>query len=104
MGEKEERQGPDLTRIGLFKEMSYLEYSPPKLVFNEASCKGKQMMTNCTKTKTAMQDGYFNKSFPRIFEGEAYSDPIRLRRLNRLEAAKKNPDVKFIYSNPSKKP
>ncbi|XP_055951671.1 UPF0602 protein C4orf47 homolog [Argiope bruennichi] len=61
-------------------------------------------MTNCTKSKNATQDGYFRETYPRVFEGEAYMDPIRLRRLHRLEQDKKIRDGKFIYANPPKKP
>ncbi|KAF8771886.1 UPF0602 protein C4orf47 like protein [Argiope bruennichi] len=104
MDKTDERSGPDFDRIGLFKEMSYLEYVPTKIVLNEASKKGKQMMTNCTKSKNATQDGYFRETYPRVFEGEAYMDPIRLRRLHRLEQDKKIRDGKFIYANPPKKP
>ncbi|GBN02463.1 UPF0602 protein C4orf47 [Araneus ventricosus] len=104
MDKTEEKEGPDLDRIGLFKEMSYLEYIPPKIDFNEASKKGKQMMTNCAKSKNATQDGYFDASYPRVFEGEAYMDPIRLRRLHRLEQDKKIREGKFLFSNPPKKP
>ncbi|CAL1285375.1 unnamed protein product, partial [Larinioides sclopetarius] len=62
------------------------------------------MMTNCTKSKNATQDGYFDTSYPRVFEGEAYMDPIRLRRLHRLEQNKKIREGKFTFSNPPKKP
>ncbi|GFT49566.1 UPF0602 protein C4orf47 homolog [Nephila pilipes] len=104
MDKEVEKLGPDLDRIGLFKEMSYLEHVPQKIEFTDAWKKGKQMMTNCTKSKNGTQDGYFDKSFPRVFEGEAYMDVIRLRRLHRLREAKKTQDKKFIYSNPPKKP
>ena len=39
---------------------------------------------------TGLQDGYFTKPFPRVFEKEAYSDPISMRRKARVEEAKKN--------------
>ena len=39
---------------------------------------------------TGLQDGYFTKKFDRVFEKEAYSDPIGNRRRERVLAAKKN--------------
>ena len=39
---------------------------------------------------TGLQDGYFSKEFGRVFEKEAYSDPIGTRRRKRVEDAKKN--------------
>jgi hypothetical protein len=39
---------------------------------------------------TGLQDGYFDKKFPRIFDKESYSDPVGMRRRDRVEAAKKN--------------
>ena len=39
---------------------------------------------------TALQDGYFTKPFPRVFEKEAYSDPIARRRQERVKELKKN--------------
>ncbi|XP_035219356.1 UPF0602 protein C4orf47 homolog [Stegodyphus dumicola] len=98
-------QGPDLERIGLFKEMGYIhEYVPVKISFNDSSKKGKQMMTNCTKSKAGTQDGYFAKEYPRVFEGEAYTDPIRARRRSRIEQAQKCLPPGFKYSSPPKKP
>ena len=39
---------------------------------------------------TGLQDGYFTKPFPRVFEKEAYSDAIARRRQERVQANKKN--------------
>lgn len=36
--------------------------------FNASASKGKQMMLDGTKSKTAAQDGYFDKKFDRIME------------------------------------
>ncbi|XP_054720817.1 UPF0602 protein C4orf47 homolog [Uloborus diversus] len=106
MAVEEERKGPDFERIGLFKEMSYhTEYIAPRVVFNESSKKGAQMMTNATRSKSGNQDGYFAEEFQRAFEGEALADPIRLRRKNRIEQAAKNlPPGHFKQSSPAKKP
>ncbi|GIY60146.1 UPF0602 protein C4orf47 [Caerostris darwini] len=104
MDEEPVKTGPDFEKIGLFREMGYLEYTPTKIAFNEESKKGKQMMTNCTKSKTSAQDGYFEPTFNRVFEGEGYMDMIRLRRTRRLEQATKDLAETFIYANPPKKP
>ncbi len=36
--------------------------------YNESAGKGKQMMLGGTKSKTALQTGYFGKSFDRVME------------------------------------
>ena len=60
-------------------------------MFNEAAYKGKQMIPGNTKTRvTALQDGYFAKEYPRIFEKEAYTDAISNRRKDRMNEARKN--------------
>ena len=54
---------------------------------------------------TGLQDGYFNKEFPRVFEKEAYSDPVGTRRRHRMQEAKKNITTKpFITFQGEKKP
>lgn len=54
---------------------------------------------------TGLQDGYFTKPFPRVFEKEAYSDPISLRRKERILEKKKNiTDKPFITFHGEKKP
>jgi hypothetical protein len=54
---------------------------------------------------TGLQDGYFTKPFPRVFEKEAYSDPIARRRRERVAEAKKNITTKpFITFQGEKKP
>ena len=59
--------------------------------FNDAAYKGKQLLPGPVKDRvTGLQDGYFTKQFPRVFEKEAYSDPIGRRRRERVEALKKN--------------
>jgi hypothetical protein len=41
---------------------------------------------------TGLQDGYFikDKMFPRVFEKEAYTDVIGMKRRERVEASKRN--------------
>lgn len=101
----------DLNRLGIFQEMSYVTVQDPyvpssKFNFNEAAYKGKQMLPGPVKDKvTGLQDGYFDKQFPRIFDKESYSDPIGNRRRERMEAAKKNLTNKpFITFQGEKKP
>lgn len=86
----------DMNRVGLFQEMSYITVQDPyvsssKFVFNQSAAKGKQMLPGPIKERaTALQDGYFTKPFPRVFEKEAYSDPIARRRQERVKEMKKN--------------
>ncbi|NXR05972.1 CD047 protein, partial [Semnornis frantzii] len=98
----------DMKRIGLFSEMSYItigdkyvsQYMRP---FNEAASKNRQMLTGGTKTLSALQEGYFGR-FVRIFEGEAYSNPVQLRRRYRLAELKKNVGKAFRPSSGDKLP
>lgn len=54
---------------------------------------------------TALQDGYFSKQFGRIFEKEAYTDTIAMKRRKRMEEAKKNITTKpFITFHGETKP
>lgn len=71
--------------------------------FNVAAGKGKQMLLGGNKEKCARQDGYFNDKYNRVFEGEAYSDPIKQRRQHRLKEAQKNLGKPFLPSNVPKK-
>ena len=71
--------------------------------FNVSAYKGRQMMVGSTKSKTAYQTGYFGKTFDRIMEGEAYSDPVKQRRQNKLTEAQKNLSKAFVPSSVSKK-
>ena len=74
--------------------------------FNDAAGKGKQMMPGPIKERvTGLQDGYFTDKFPRVFEKEAYTDPISNRRKERLVEKKKNVTTKpFITFSGEKKP
>ncbi|NXP77401.1 CD047 protein, partial [Ramphastos sulfuratus] len=99
----------DMERIGLFSEMGYVtigdKYVPRYMrPFNEAASKNRQMLTRGTKTLSALQEGYFEPQFLRIFEGEAYSDPVRLRRRHRLAESKKNVGKPFRPSSGDKLP
>lgn len=102
-------QGNDMQRLGLFSEMGYVTIKEPytsasNRPFNVAASKGKQMLTASTKSKTGLCDGYFHSEFGRVFEKEAYSDPVKRRRKERIENAKKNITTKaFLPSSCSKK-
>ena len=49
--------------------------------------------------RSANQSGYFEPSFKRIMEKEAYIDPVKLRRQERLQKGKKNIGKSFLPSN-----
>ncbi|XP_075356332.1 cilia-and flagella-associated protein 96 isoform X2 [Mycteria americana] len=99
----------DMERIGLFSEMGYVtigdkyvsHYMRP---FNEAASKNRQMLPGGTKKLSSLQAGYFEPQFVRIFDGEAYSNPVQLRRRYRLAESKKNLGKAFLPSNGDKLP
>ncbi|NXP08517.1 CD047 protein, partial [Thinocorus orbignyianus] len=99
----------DMERIGLFSEMSYVtigdRYVPCYMrSFNEAAGKNRQMLPGGSKMMSALQAGYFEPQFVRIFDGEAYSDAVQLRRRYRLAESKKNLGKAFLPSNGDKLP
>eukprot|EP00076_Gallus_gallus_P008172 XP_004936032.1 UPF0602 protein C4orf47 homolog isoform X1 [Gallus gallus] len=99
----------DMERTGLFSEMSYVTIgdkyvSPYMRPFNEAASKNRQMLSEGSKTLSALQAGYFDPQFKRIFNGEAYSNPVQLRRRYRLAESKKNLGKAFLPSNGDKLP
>lgn len=77
-----------------------------KVNFNQAAYQGKQMLPGPIKDRvTGLQDGYFTNKFGRIFEKEAYTDPVGTRRRQRIELSKKNITTKpFITFHGEKKP
>uniref|UniRef100_A0A2K6K694 Cilia-and flagella-associated protein 96 n=1 Tax=Rhinopithecus bieti TaxID=61621 RepID=A0A2K6K694_RHIBE len=89
----------DMERIGLFSEMEYItvgdkyvsQFNRP---FNEAA----------SKTMSALQAGYFDPHFVRIFEGEGYMNLNQVRRQEMMEAARKNLGKAFFPSSGEKKP
>lgn len=97
-----------MDRIGLFSEPGYTTINDP---YRQASLrergqeKGlKPMQIPGSKTKNSTLVGYFSAKFDRIMQGEAFSDPIKLRRQDRLKEKKKEITPKpFMPSNPSKK-
>ncbi|XP_054846087.1 UPF0602 protein C4orf47 homolog [Eublepharis macularius] len=99
----------DMERIGLFSEMEYITIGdkyvlPFSRAFNEAASKSKQMLPGGPKEKSALQAGYFDPVYGRIFEGESYSNPVQLRRRYRMEESKKNLSKPFLPSNGEKLP
>ncbi|KAM7000223.1 cilia-and flagella-associated protein 96 [Tautogolabrus adspersus] len=99
----------DMERLGVFKEMSYVtvgeKYSPQtNRPFNESAYLSRQMQAGIAKRRCALQSGFFAKSFNRIFEREALSDPLRQARQNRIQQAKKNLGKAFLPCNSVKKP
>ncbi|XP_060102432.1 cilia-and flagella-associated protein 96 [Heteronotia binoei] len=99
----------DMERIGLFSEMEYITIgdkyvSPFNRPFNEAASKNRQMLPGGEKEKSALQAGYFDPVYGRIFEGESYSNPVQLRRRYRIAESKKNLSKPFLPSNGEKMP
>lgn len=97
-----------MDRVGLFQEMGYItindRYKQGSVQFNEAATKGKQVLPGGSKTKSALQAGYFTDKFGRVMEGEAYSDPIKMRRQHRLKEGQRNIGKAFLPSSGEKKP
>ncbi|XP_033127385.1 UPF0602 protein C4orf47 homolog [Anneissia japonica] len=98
----------DMERVGLFKEMGYTtigdKYSTKGTSFNDAAHKSKQMLPGGSKTRSSLQSGYFDDKYNRVMEGEAYSDPVKRRRQERIQQSKKNIGKAFLPSNGDKKP
>ncbi|KAM4810573.1 cilia-and flagella-associated protein 96 isoform 2-T3 [Rhinophrynus dorsalis] len=99
----------DMERIGLFSELGYIsigdKYVPPSSKpFNEAASKNRQIIPGGSKSMANTLGGYFDPQFKRVFEGESYSDPLKQRRLYRIQQSKKNVGKAFIPSSGEKKP
>uniref|UniRef100_A0A8C9S166 Cilia-and flagella-associated protein 96 n=1 Tax=Scleropages formosus TaxID=113540 RepID=A0A8C9S166_SCLFO len=99
----------DMERIGLFKEMGYIStgdkyvpfvYRP----FNESAYKNKQILSSVPKKKCGLQVGYFESQYRRIFEGEAFADPGKLRRQYKMQQAKRNVGKAFLPSSGEQRP
>jgi len=101
----------DMERIGLFSEMGYAtigdrypKIDPRSKPFNDAAYKGKQMLPGGSKTRSALQAGYFEGTYKRVMEKEAYSDSIKMRRQDRISQNKKNISKNpFLPSSNTKK-
>lgn len=109
MGEKGGKN--DMDRVGLFQEMGYITINDKykrgfqeSVSFNEGATKGKQLLPGGSKTRSALQSGYFTDKFGRVLEGEAYTDPVKIRRQHRLKEATRNIGKAFLPSSGDKKP
>ena len=71
--------------------------------FNEAAGRGKQMLPGGRKSKSALPSGYFSDKFSRVLEGESYTDPVKVRRQDRMKEAQKNIGKPFLPSSGEKK-
>lgn len=71
--------------------------------FNDSAYKNKQMLSGAAKSKSALQGGYFDTQFKRIFEREALTDPVKTERQYRIQQTKKNIGKAFLPSNGEKK-
>ena len=60
------------------------------------------MLPGGSKTRSARQDGYFEKQFTRIMEAESYSDPVKRRRQDRLKQSSLNLGHAFVPSSGEK--
>lgn len=98
----------DLNRVGLFSELGYISIGDPfkrkSTEFNMAAHKGKQMLPGGSKTRSALQAGYFDQRFNRVMEGEAFTDPVKRRRQDKLKSSKLNIGKAFVPSSGEKLP
>ncbi|CAH8521512.1 unnamed protein product [Schistosoma margrebowiei] len=94
---------PDLDRLGYFREMSYVTIGDPyidlgKFVFNEDSCKGRQLYGISTKSKCGLNDGYFSP-YNRLFIGESYTDMTKIKHEEHLKEKMKEGTKAFLPSS-----
>lgn len=61
------------------------------------------MLPGGAKSKSALQVGYFDTQFKRIFEREALADPVKTARQYRIQQTKKNIGKAFLPTNGEKK-
>jgi len=102
----------DMERVGLFKEQGYHtindrypKIDPATVPFNQSAYKQRQMLPGGSKTKVeGLQSGYFEPTFKRIMEKEAYNDPVKNRRQHRITSQKKNLGGAFVPASGEKKP
>ncbi|XP_025200972.1 UPF0602 protein C4orf47 homolog [Melanaphis sacchari] len=93
----------DMDRIGLFSEMPYMigdKYQPLIIKDNIRDLKKSQMYPSILKTKTGLQDAYFDPKFKRLFENEKWQPKSKLS--NNDEKKKKISTQPFIPSGPTK--
>lgn len=71
--------------------------------FNESAGRGRQMLPGGRKSKSALPSGYFSDKFSRVLEGESYTDPVKVRRQDRMKEAQRNIGKPFVPSSGEKK-
>lgn len=72
--------------------------------FNEAAYRGRQMQAGAAKHKCALQSGFFDATFRRVFEREEQSDPVRSERQHRRQQSKRNLGKAFLPCGGAKNP
>jgi len=99
----------DMETLGVFSEPGHTtigdKYPKQHVSFvpiNVNAGKGKQFANPFPKERAANQDGYFEDTFKRIYEKEAYSDIIRMRRLHRLKERQRSIAGHFIPTTAEK--
>lgn len=60
------------------------------------------MLPGGSKVRSALQAGYFDDKYTRVFESEGYSDAVKRRRQDRLKESKKNIGKAFLPSSGEK--
>lgn len=73
------------------------------VAFNESGGHGRQMLPGGRKSKSALPSGYFSEKFSRVLEGESYTDPVKMRRQDRMKEAQKIIGKPFVPSSGEKK-
>jgi len=61
------------------------------------------MLPGAGKSKSALPAGYFTDKFSRVLEGESYTDPVKMRRQDRMKESQKNIGKPFVPSSGEKK-
>ncbi|VVC36837.1 Protein of unknown function DUF4586 [Cinara cedri] len=88
----------DMDRVGLFAEMPYMineKYKPIDITKGTRDLKNSQMYPSILKTKTGLQDAYFDPKYKRLFENEkSKKSQIKLP----IETSTKPPFVPSSYT------
>lgn len=91
----------DMERMGIFAELGYItdHYIPShKILFSRSAFGGRQMLGEGPKTRSGLQSGYFQQTFDRIMTGEAFSDRVKMSRVQRAKNLEKNLGKAFMPS------
>ncbi|CAH1710500.1 unnamed protein product [Aphis gossypii] len=95
----------DMDRIGLFSEMPYMigdKYQQPIMKDNVRDLKKSQMYPGILKTKTGLQDAYFDPKFKRLFENEKWQPQSGMSNNKNGKKETKISTQPFIPSGPAK--